>query len=459
MKRVKLIRALLATALLLVPAAALAQTGDLEGDLTDANGKAIRDATVTVGDLSVTIDFQSQGHYAISGIPAGNVTVEVVAPWFVDHQETADITDGQTTTLDLTLDARALQVLPDDLTLVKAYNETFDWTTDELSLHLIWPPTEARINASLYRKNPALYRDTSGEDTITPDPLPSIAGGTASGFDFPIPSGQPNEGQQAFDTSAIFDQLADTPLSAIEKTDRLMWEPSVKIFLIKWDLDKATNLYNVGVAVEQQRWGGDPQYSPQSLERLYLHGSDEIWVEVVFQSWVELGAGITDSDCDGRREVFAKVAPAHFDTEVRAQLTGDFSTKHYDTLGLKENLYLILDDLYTRTSPEEVSVIGEPFEVPGHGTLQYPFMVLEHSDGSQNVLLVGEHTAVGDETCGGGDADTDADTDTDTDTDADSDSGSDSGCAAASGQDFLPAAAMLALGLLLVRAVNRRRGA
>ena len=140
------------------------------------------------------------------------------------------------------------------------------------------------------------------------------------------------------------------------------------------------------------------------------------------------------------------------------ELSGDYSTKQYDTLGLKENLEVMLDDLYSRTAPEIHSVIGVPYELTGHGTISYPFMVLEHSDGKINVLLVGSHTGGGDEACGGdADSDADSDADTDADADADSDSDGDSGCTAASSHDFLPAVALLTLAALLMHGPRRRR--
>jgi hypothetical protein len=42
-----------------------------------------------------------------------------------------------------------------------------------------------------------------------------------------------------------------------------------------------------------------------------------------------------------------------------------------------------------------------PYDVPGQGILQYPFVVLTHSDGSVNVLLVDSITPEIKNECGG----------------------------------------------------------
>ena len=36
-----------------------------------------------------------------------------------------------------------------------------------------------------------------------------------------------------------------------------------------------------------------------------------------------------------------------------------------------------------------VRFIGQPFDIPGLGTIQYPFVVLKHAGGQENAILVG----------------------------------------------------------------------
>jgi hypothetical protein len=374
--------------LLAGPSAAWAQTGTLSGTVSDANQNPVGDAEVKVGELTATSDHT--GAYTIANVPEGSATVEVKADWFEDHSQTTSITAGQDNTLDITLQARALQVLDDDKAIAEAYNETFDWSTDKLSITYIAPPTRANIDRGLYFRNPALFRDTSAESPVT-----------AGEWDFPIPDGAPNQGQQAFEEGSITNSICKTPLTKEERARALLWEPAVKLFLAKWDIDKAENLYHVTFAVEGQHWGGSSTFSPQTLQRVYLH-EGEIWVEVVFEDWVSFENKVTDSNGDGYNEIFAKVSSAHYTTEVYDQLAGDYLNHEYQTLELREDLNIMLDDLYSRTNPVFTSVIGVPFDVPGHGTLQYPFVVLTHSNDAVNVLLVDPVAPEVKDECGGG---------------------------------------------------------
>ena len=59
-----------------------------------------------------------------------------------------------------------------------------------------------------------------------------------------------------------------------------------------------------------------------------------------------------------------------------------------DALGLRDVLYQVLDDLYSQTNPQVLRTIGESYTIDGDRTIQYPFAVLEHSNGAINVLLV-----------------------------------------------------------------------
>jgi hypothetical protein len=292
---------LISLAVLLAGApAAWGQTGTLIGTVSDANQNGIGDAEVKVGDLSATTDYT--GAYTIQDVPEGSVTAEVQAEWFEDKSEATTITAGQDNTLDITLSAKALQVTAGDKAIEEAYNESFDWTTDKLSIIYIAPPTRANIDRGLYFRNPALFRDTSGEAPVT-----------AGDWDFPLPDGAPNQGQQAFEEGSIVDSICKTPLSREERERALLWEPAVKLFLTKWDIDKAQGLYYVTYAVEGQKWGGASTFPPQTLQRVYLH-EGEIWVEVVFEHWVGFSNKVSDSNGDGYNEFFAKVAPAHYTT-------------------------------------------------------------------------------------------------------------------------------------------------
>lgn len=360
------------------------ETGTISGRVTDVQDRGVGDALVSVGSLNTRADYQ--GNYTLSGVPAGSATVAVSAPWFVDGQAATSVTAGGSVTVNVQLDARPLQVLADDLTLTTTYNASFDWTQDSVSVSHVAAPTRAAFDRALYLRNPALYRDVTGEPTVTPAALPTINGG-AQNFDFPIQSGAPHQNEQALDVASIVDAIADTPLTTAEQAASVAWEPAVDIFLVDWDIAKSIDLYYVSLAIRGQRWGGSSTVPPQSLQHAYLHNG-ELWVELAFEDYIDLGSGITDDDGDGYREVYARVPTAFYTTEVYNKLRDDYLVPTFDTLGLRDNLSVILDDLYTRTSPSVVSVIGVPYTLPGGGTLQYPFVVLRHSDGVVNVFLV-----------------------------------------------------------------------
>ncbi len=361
-------------------------TGTLSGQILDSLGNGVGEAAIAVGDLSATADWE--GHYEVQNVPAGAATIAVSADWFVDKDQQTSVVADTANSVDISLVARSLEIQSADRSLADSYATGFDWTSDTASVSIVETPTRAKIDLAIYHRNPALYVDPGGESQVTPATLPSIVSGTASGFDFTLGSGAPNEGQQALDLASIVDTMAETPLTTAEQASALYWEPAIDIYLVNWDILKSLNLYFVNLAVRGQKWGGASVLPTQALQHTYLH-SGEIWVKLSFADFLDLGTGITDSDGDGEREIFARVTPAHFDTEVYSKLLDDYVTPVYDTLGLRDDLQYILDNLYSRTSPSLIRIIGEPYEISGLGTFAYPHVGLEHSDATVNGLLVG----------------------------------------------------------------------
>lgn len=352
-----------------------AGTGTLKGAVKNGAGKPVGDAVIAVGSLTTTADFK--GIYELTGVPAGEATATVNAVWYAETQQQATVKAGESTTLDITMTAAPLKLEADDRALAEQAAATFDWTKDKLSVALVEAPTPSRIGAALYLHNPALYRDTSAEAQVTPSPLPAIdAGGT--GFDFPAGD------KQALDATAIVDKLDATPIPAASHGDFGLWEPTLGHLK---RVDKLGNLAYVDAAVRQQQWGSDA-LQPQRLERVWLHDG-AIWVCIVFEPFVELGSGISDSDGDGYKEIFAKIDAANFPQEVYDELANAYFKPKLDTLGVKGVLDDIVNDLYDATNPEIKQTIGESFEAAGLGTFKYPFAVLRHASGAENVLLVG----------------------------------------------------------------------
>ncbi|MBW2735424.1 MAG: carboxypeptidase regulatory-like domain-containing protein [Deltaproteobacteria bacterium] len=351
----------------------------LSGTITDALGEPVGGALVEAGGQ---LAYSSQaGAYELTGLTAGDVTVTVAQDWFETTSESVTLGDSLTTK-DFTITEKPLKVEATDRTLAETYNTTFDWTTDTVSISIVESPSRKNLDNAIYFKNPALYRDTSGQATVTPANLPALSGGNAENFDFAIGSGD-NQGAPALEN--IVDTLADTDLTQAEQDDFMMWSP-LRNWLVNWDATKSTDLNAAGVAITQQSWGSDA-VKPQAITMAYLHGQD-LWVKVVFENFVELGSGITDSDADGRKEIFAKVNSTLYKSEIITKVQDDYITPTYNTHGLSKQLSDALNELYSTTAPEVTKYIGQAFEVTGAGSVAYPFVVLTHSGGQVNVLLV-----------------------------------------------------------------------
>jgi len=369
-------------------------TGTIAGTVTDILGNGVGDALVSAGGQSVNADYQ--GIYTLAGVPAGDVSVTFSADWFEELEETGvTVAVGASTTLDVTLAALPLAIDAADRTLAETYNGTFDWSSDTVAVGLVDLPTRAEIDKALYFQNPALYpQDIGLEPTVTPVTPIDLSGG-AAGFDFPLQAGSANEGDQALEVATIVDTLAETPLTSGEIDASMLWEPAIDIYMVNNHIMEALELYYVSLAVRGQRYDDPndpndpvPSLAPQHLQHAYVHGGTELWVELAFEDFLTLDASITDSNGDGWREVFARVPTAYYDGALLTTLTTEYVDPTFDTLGLRDGLNLILDDLYTRTSPEIVSTIGVPYELTGTGTFVYPAVVLEHSNAKVNVLLV-----------------------------------------------------------------------
>jgi len=186
--------------------------------------------------------------------------------------------------------------------------------------------------------------------------------------------------------ATMVDSLGELPLTAPELEQRLTWRPLLN-FLLNRDPEAAAGLNAEDKAVAAQRWGSAPKSPAQRLERAYLHG-EELWVELVFEPFVTLGPGITDSDEDGFKELFARVDPRHLGAGLPEDLREHYIAPRFSTLGLRDIVKAAESALYSATNPEVIGIIGEPFEVPGFGTLAYPFVVLQANANDKTVAVL-----------------------------------------------------------------------
>jgi len=278
-----------------------------------------------------------------------------------------------------------------DKEIFETHSQSFDWTSDKIAIRHLIAPTRSEAEKALYFQNPGLYMDPSGEPQITPDPLPTLDP-SPTGFDFPLSDLAPNSGQQLLDNSTLVDSLGDTSITADEQAAAALWLPAVMVYLsTDWDAQKVLNLYYGNTAVKGQDWGQDspaPSLPPQTIQHLYLHDG-ELWVEIAFEDNVDLGTDITDSNGDGYREVFGQIAPAHFTSEVYDELANNYVAAELDVDGLKTLIEdEIIDDLYFDFPMQPYSGIGESFEVPGAGTIVYPFMVVQGVSPKDDIFVV-----------------------------------------------------------------------
>ena len=359
----------------------------LTGTVKDRGGVVVAGAKVQLGASSVFSD--SQGRYSLAPVTAGMAHIEVTRNWFKPTAVDATVAASGATTQDLTIDEVPLKLDAADQALATSHAMTFDWTKAMVSIAIAARPTRRDFDNAVFFHNPALYRDTSAEPMLTPSPQPQIAGNTAANFSFPIKTG-PAMGQEALEPTSIVDAPAGSALGASEPASFMMWTPLVN-WVAEWDPAKAAELRLVGTAVRQQNWGGNSQ-RPQEIDKAYLDPTGALWVKVVFASFVQLGPGIADDDGDGLKEIWAKVATRFVAADIAGKLTSEYIATSYNTHGLSKEVTKSLNELYSTTAAQVEKYIGEPFEIPGTGTISYPFVVLRHANGKKNVILVAPGT-------------------------------------------------------------------
>jgi hypothetical protein len=359
-------------------------TFSLAGTVTDRAGIPVLGAKIETSGLWAFSD--AQGKYALAGIAFGPITLRITQAWFQPEYQPVSLLAEGVTTANAVLTEIPLAVLPEDQQLADAYNLTFDWTKQTISVAVVPRPTRCAFDNAVYLHNPALYRDTSTQAPVTPSPQPSMVAGAATGFTFPVLSGT-NKGQEALDLATIADSIAGTPLGPSEPADFMVWKSMVN-WLSEWSATKSVTVKLAGLAVQGQGWGGNA-LRPQDIEKVFLEpGTGRLWVKVVFENFVQLGPGIADDDGDGRKEIYAALASSHTTAEIVDALANTYMKTAFTTHGLSKELSKSLNELYSTTAAKVEGTIAQPFVLPGFGTFAYPFVVLRHSAGQKNVILI-----------------------------------------------------------------------
>ena len=88
----------------------LAQTGTLQGRVTDTSGTVIIGASVTVDETSLRALASSRGTYTLNGVPSGQRTVRVRSLGFAPETVTVNVAAGGTTNADIMLRPTSTQL-------------------------------------------------------------------------------------------------------------------------------------------------------------------------------------------------------------------------------------------------------------------------------------------------------------------------------------------------------------
>jgi hypothetical protein len=361
-------------------------TASLAGTIKDKAGVPIVGAKVVVAGVTGPEVFSdAQGKYSAPAAAAGPTAVSVTRDWFEKLDGNVTVVATGVTTYDVTLEEKPLKIDPADQALAETYAKTFDWTMSTLSVAVVPRATRRDFDNGVYFHNPALYRNTTQMPELVPMPAPDIVAGAAKNFSFQIKTGA-KMGQEVLDLTTIADAVKDTPLGPTEPAEFMLWTPMIN-WLVDWDTSKAADLLAVAVAVRQQNWGGNA-IRPQDLEKVFVDAQGNLWVKVVFASFVRLSDNIHDDDGDKQKEIYAKIASGHYTKEVVDKLTQDYGKTLFTTHGLSKEITKGLRDLYSTTGAQVERTIGQPYEVMGLGTFLYPTLVLRHASGHKNVLLV-----------------------------------------------------------------------
>ena len=110
-------------------------------------------------------------------------------------------------------------------------------------------------------------------------------------------------------------------------------------YLSDWDYSEGSTFGEPGRLVEGDKWGGasaSPAY--QEITRLFLRSVGdgyEAWVEVEFRPWVTFPDGVTDSDGDGYRELYARLDSRFVSETATRRLLDDYAGRTLNAAGIR----------------------------------------------------------------------------------------------------------------------------
>lgn len=210
MKERKILWALtcvLLVAMVMLPAVAQVNTGQITGTVRDSSGAVIPNATVTARNLGTqqqqTVHTGPQGQYTIPGLPPAQYTVSATAPNFAPYEARTEVTVGGHLTIDPVLNLAGATTT---VTVEAEGGAAVNTQTQELSQ--IITPAQVEQLPSLTR-NPydfiAIAGNVSNGDATSPG-LNSDQNTTSRGAGFAI------NGQRESGTEILLDGAENTDL-------------------------------------------------------------------------------------------------------------------------------------------------------------------------------------------------------------------------------------------------------
>ncbi len=186
-----------------------------------------------------------------------------------------------------------------------------------VTVRKITVPTAANLDFAAYDRNPVLYDPPDRKPKKSPS---SVA---VNGLTF--------EGSLKVPVRT----LDATPLTKKEKEQPMAWKPFNKR---AWQVVKDDYLQGVVGRINGYKWEDPQVYQPyQEVTTVYLHEEGhrpEFWVRIEFASWVKFVKKLEDTDGDGYRELYGKLATESMDADSLAKLVAwvkhDYTVKLLD---------------------------------------------------------------------------------------------------------------------------------
>ena len=191
---VRLIPALFALTVLLLPASAQTTTSTIEGTVKDANGAVVAGATVKASSATLSVErsatTNADGFYRIPALPAGEYTVTTTGSGFAENSKKIELTLNRTLTLDVQMQvgqAGAQVTVTDEAPLLETNTAATGATITPKQIQEL--PTNGRDYLDLLQIVPGVVIDrrSPGSDNANP-----VLGERSGNNNFLI-DGQPNK--------------------------------------------------------------------------------------------------------------------------------------------------------------------------------------------------------------------------------------------------------------------------